>query len=667
MNIKTVSQPQYGVSLLYSYLPFFLLGALFFSVCYLRFSPWISSVFYGDDLWFLVEFYKGSCGTRAADIMTVACYEKFRPVPSALILSLFNLFGSKVDHYFHFNITLIVSGGLLSFAIVRRLSQAHIVLPIFVGLAVISSRFAVYSATQIIGPVESLTFLLCLTMVYAIVRASESTIATEPWSWVGIGFGFLAVFSHERYIVISVWLCLAFVMLPTIRILPKRSVIRLCFASLMIPISYIGYKVLVLGSAFLVGTGGHHLGFDINLVVELLAQATFSIFGFNYGPPHLVGINTTSLSFFPGWLLAIALIFLWVILLAVGVLNQLQGTVSTMEKFNRFVWPLLILMLGGALILPAVMTIRLDQRWLYLSFVLIVLILPLTFGIRSELQAKFSSVLFLLLSMISMSLDTVIMKYYGNLYFSYSSDFATKVKQEIVDNKLVGKSPLVFFTNPVHCSWSLFNGEFFKVYEGKSRHIRCLTSVDDVYKTSFSNDTRFIKVDRDKLTDVTDILKRSTSIQPSEVPFNFFANFSIGKIDYTDKVSTPNGQGVFQLPVIGEVGARNSIVVVSGFSYKFDGIEIQDDVHLSFDVSMVYPSQDSARAIVSIARAGASAEVIYQDDLTPPEDGLKFQRVSIDLSNYAGEVVSIVFAARTPGPNSAGHWIAYASAALVKD
>ena len=151
------------------------------------------------------------------------------------------------------------------------------------------------------------------------------------------------------------------------------------------------------------------------------------------------------------------------------------------------------------------------------------------------------------------------------------------------------------------------------------------------------------------------------------MPFNFFANFSIGKIDYTDKVSTPNGQGVFQLPVIGEVGARNSIVVVSGFSYKFDGIEVQDDVHLPFDVSMVYSSQDSARAIVSIARAGASAEVIYQDDLTPPEDGLKFQRVSIDLSNYAGEVVSIVFAVRTPGPNSAGHWIAYASADLVKD
>jgi len=629
-----------------------------------RFSPWMSHVFYGDDLSYLLSFYDGSCGTKASEILFSACSEKFRPLASGFILLMFNLFNANVAAYLAVNVVLLGLSATLVYAISHRLGAGW-KLSLAISLTVVISRFAAYIATQMIGPVEGLALPLFLGMIYSIIRAGECRESAWKWCWIGILLAFLTILTHERYIVVSVWLFLAFLLLPNIRNRSRMQLSVLLFACVSLPVIYIGYKLLVLDVSFLIGTGGTHIKFDLTQILQHLLQAVTSIFGFNHGPAYLVGADLTSLPRFPAWFLAISFSLSWLVLVVMGVRNSFMSEHKASVQ-HPLIWPLLLLMLGGALLVPAVLTIRLEQRWIYASFILLMFLFPL--ALHRQRMPFYGSLLLAVMCFASATLDGVIMKHFNQLYFAYAAHFAELVKRDIIDSGADKSSSIVFFTGADNCHWTLQKGGFFRIYGGEKRQVRCFNSVDESLSAAIPLRSKFYRAGPQHLIDITDNWYVQKHRSNSKVIYDFLASFLKGQINSELHVSSPNGMGVFPLQLEGALGKRKTLVVVSGFSYRFDGINVDRDMDLSFEVSMVYPSVEAARVNVTIAEQGGRSVHVFSRDLFPPHLGAKlhFIPVSISLSDFIGKRISVSFAAATPGHHPNGHWIAFANPVIVE-
>ena len=632
-----------------------------------RFAPWMSQVFYGDDLWYWLAFQEGQCGTRASQILVSSCSEKFRPVASSFVLLMFNIFNTNSNAFLAVNLLLIGLSATLAYLIARRLSRDNWIVALLIALAVATCRFGAYSATQIIGPVESLALLLLLGSIYCVVVASQVERKALRWCWLAIWLAFLTILTHERYIVLAGWLLLVFLVLPSVRKVPRAQWLGLLVACASLPIIYISYKKAILGAPFLVGTDGTHLQFDPVQEVKHLTYAVFSIFGFNIGPEYLVGVMITSLPWFPAWVLASSLVLAWLASVSMGIRNGVAASLS--GSLHPLVWPALLLILGALLLVPAVVTVRLEQRWVFASFVLIVLLVPASLvALQRSRQFGPISLLVGVVCVSSMALDTVIMKHFGNLYFVSSARFAEAVKAAIVDAHVDRSGGIVLVAAPEQCSWTLASGGFFRVYEGKAREIQCVNSFAEAVRIDLPGNPRIFAMSSGVLSDVTEAWRSEREqVAANEAHVALLEMFPYGQINSEISVSSPNGRGVFQMQLPGRYRDRHALVVVSGFSYRFDQVAVADNASLTFGLSMVYPSSESARAIVKIVGEGGQKSVLYVRDLIPPglEQKLEFAEVSIPLSEYAGSRISLTFSAESPGRNSNGHWIGYAEPRIV--
>jgi hypothetical protein len=153
--------------------------------------------------------------------------------------------------------------------------------------------------------------------------------------------------------------------------------------------------------------------------------------------------------------------------------------------------------------------------------------------------------------------------------------------------------------------------------------------------------------------------------------FDFLNAFSEGHINNTVKVVSPSGQGVMVIPWDTMLGRRNTLTVMSGFSYRYDAVPIGRNAQLRFAMSMIYPSRESARAIVRInEERGGASRVLYSRDLTPPRAGekLRFEFISVPLADFAGKNISVTFSVETPpGKDSSGHWVGFVAPRIVFD
>ena len=269
-----------------------------------RFIPYTSSTFYGDDLYFYLSMIDGDYGARISDLFFLTYQERFRPIGFGYAELLFNLFGPTPIPHLAANLFLPGLSAVFVFVIVRRVSAGNWPLAFAMALAVASFRFATVSITQVIAA-EALSLFFFMALVYSALRANECPRFSLSWGWLSILLGFLAVHTHERYIVVFVWLLAFFLLSPSARRLPRGNWFGLIAASLCAPMVNVFYKLYVLHTPFFVGTGGTHIKLDIMRVLWHLGQSGFSIFGFNVGPEYLTGVQITSLPWSFAWFFAL--------------------------------------------------------------------------------------------------------------------------------------------------------------------------------------------------------------------------------------------------------------------------------------------------------------------------------------------------------------------------
>ena len=645
-------------------LPIFIVATL---AAIWRFLPWASSTLFGDDLFLYLSFVDGNCATRMPAIFTATCVDRFRPIASGFILALMHVFGAQKSLFIDVNLVLQGAIVTLVFLIAFHLSRRSWLAALAIAGAVALSRYAVWNLVQVIGPVESLPLLLTLGAVYSVIRAEETLEHTWRWGVLALLCTLIAIFAHERFTVVPVWLGLAFLSSNQVRQLPTRRIAVLLGGCMAAPLFYIAYKTFALDSDFLIGTAHTHLKLDFPLIIQHAYEGVSSIFGFNHGPSFLLGENVT-----PGWntpfVLASAFLLLFLSTTLYALRSVLAPASSLRAKLEAVRWPALLLILAAFLLTPALLTIRLEIRWLYASFIMVLLVCAWAVSAVSRNTRRRVAVAVVLLCVTSVALDTVIMRSFGDLFFVYSGRFADLVKRDIVDKHPDQSGGVALLAEQGECRFTLLSGTFFRAYGHGRRKVYCFDSVDAAAQAKLPGDTRLYMEKSKQLIDVTNALSRMVAQSAEEsAGFSFIKAFASGHISDASRVDTPTGKGALVMPWQTDIGARSSLTVISGFSYRYDEVPVPAAAQLRFEVGQVYPSLQSARAIVRIRRDQGDPVVVYSRDLDPPKahEDIPFQTVSIALTDYAGQNVSFSFGVESPGGDATGHWVAFIDPRIV--
>jgi len=634
-----------------------------------RFLPWIPHAFFGDDLYNYLAYKDGFFPEGVAQALTTAFAEKYRPVFVWALSFLFGTFGDRVLPYMAVNMLLHALNATLVFAIARRLGNGQWLVPLVIAVAVATSRFALYQVTQITGLLEGVALMLFLCMTYCVVRASEAGIASAGrWLWLAVAAAFLVIHTHERYVVVAVWLGCALVLLPSLRALPRARWLALLFGCGALILFNLLFKTQVLRMPFFVGTGDTHLEFDLLRVVEHLRQAALSIFGFNEGPGYLVGARTAWEKVSPAWVLAAAFSLIWLLAFASAVRATVhdKGAVGTAPPRPAATWPLLLLGLAGMLLVPPLVTIRIEQRWLFEPFILVLLVFAWACGTRRHPASPPTWILALGIGLTSLASDSLIARSFGEIFFVSGGQFAKVAKRDIADKDPGRSTPVALIANADNCNWTLLKGGFFRLYGGTRRTVVCFDSMDEIQKFEFESGTRIYGVASSplRLMDVTDEATGMLTPIGSVVTTDFLALFPQGRINDATKVDSPSGRGAMMLAPESMLGRQETLTLISGFSYRYDDVSVKPGAVLRFGITMLHPTAESARATVRVDEPGAPPHILYSEELVPPRAGekLRFKQVAIPLEALAAKNVSFTFGLETaPGKDQTGHWAAFSA------
>ena len=306
-------------------------------------------------------------------------------------------------------INIIMAAGISAFiyAFARKLSRSRWI-GFFAALLYLSSRFSYYQVSQLLGPLEGWALLFALIICYMLYKYIEDTNSNVLYYIGALVTYFLVCFTHERYMVL---LPMFFYVL----VVKRSKDIRLW----VLPVVVFGVvqfiRLSMIGSVLPAGTGGTYVAETITAagVVKSIITEIAYVFGINSPDEYLSAIswaNTAS---------HIKLLIIIEDILIIGLI--LIGTVSlikskSIEKIARAV--LFIGFIIGCIVASAV-TIRVEMRWIYTPYVLLLLLAAYMYGIISKkngLILKISFAFLVLYAILGLATDLYYRNYQDNIY-----------------------------------------------------------------------------------------------------------------------------------------------------------------------------------------------------------------------------------------------------------
>ncbi len=358
---------------------------------------------YGDDL-YLWSFY--GCEDFWSFTFPKVTKGNFRPFYWALSYLEFRLIGPHVHWYARFNVLLNVAIAWVIYFFSRRLSRLTRMpqgmrigqaVGLLTGMLYLQSHFAAYQIAQVLGLLESLALLLALLTLWGLFDYMEGR-GTRAYLRACLCF-FLVIFTHERYIALAPLFYLAVLTQYCTerrlcrRFAPSRTS---CAASdeipamnrlgrifeLLLPLLiltvFFGTRVVVAGEAIPVGTAGTKVQDTFSLAQALgfaFSQVAY-IFGVNAGHAIFCGVSFADSA---RWVQA--LIFLsWLCLLLMLVLYVRmawkRGRITPRLIGENLLFICFIALCIGS----SSITIRLETRWVYVSYTAALLYLSYMLG-----------------------------------------------------------------------------------------------------------------------------------------------------------------------------------------------------------------------------------------------------------------------------------------------
>ena len=477
------------------------------------FAPFPGRTLMGDDLELLIEARTGGYASDVVRSFSQVGFGKFRPVVTFILAILTDAFGTDFTAYRMVNLGVQTLNVFLVGLLAWRLSRRSWPVTLGAAVAVTVSRFNMYFALQVYGVMEGLALTFILTMLLAVVSAYASQ-NRRMLSAASLCF-FLALFTHERYIVLAPFLVAATLLIPG-TFTKRRDRLVLAAVPLAVAAFNIGVKTWLLKINYFTGAAGQDVAFAPGQTMTFMLRGLLNLVGFNTGPDYLSGKNMHSLG-------ALGVVLGMLFLAPVSVLLIATVWRDTPDILRRVVvWRKYLL--AGLLIVPllisASISFRQEYRWLYSPFVVLVLGISWMLG-RMPRGQLLRGLTIAAVFLAAIGVDGYYRTHAENMYIFGQLKTADSLRKEIVERHSAQlDSATVFLVT--HDSATLTDpkvrgGAFFDYYApGRKRDIRFVPSLEEAVAATGVRPTLLAFDYRgDSVVDVTGDLLRLEGTPPS--------------------------------------------------------------------------------------------------------------------------------------------------------
>ena len=468
-------------------------------IIFLYFYRWKTNTIYGDDLFAYRDHFRVIEFSEKLKLFISS--QKFRPISWLAYETVITFFKAHLFRYYVFNVLIQSLNTIILIGVFNTIFRRAIYATVF-GLLFGLSRFGLYNITQLFcgGVLEGLAMTFFLLTLYFIINSIQyhTPNKNRVYSFLlwAILFANLAMYTHERYIVLSPFIGMIILFFPYKNVLNTQQKILGLGLSLLSVVLNVAVKKICFGMPFFVGTGGTNIKFSFKSALGYYFDGILSIIQINSGPEYLVGIPHTSLNF----LFQIILVLIVVIelfILGFCIKSYLKDIKQNIEgAVGKFISFLYVFALLNICLVPAIVTIRLEQRWLQASFGAFLLLMAMAFSKLSVFENKrllgvFSA--FIILFLVS---DYNYLSNGANNFYLKDAEKTAWFFKNAIDNGVIRENSdtiVVFEKNKYvnaegALNWSVGDGYIFKFYQNKAKKVLFIDSVGLV------NDTAQIKL-----------------------------------------------------------------------------------------------------------------------------------------------------------------------------
>ncbi len=341
---------------------------LVFLVLIAAFGYWVNRGIVIKGL-YMDDLYMWSCygeQSLAEFVFPIGTSTRFRPVYWFATYLQMMIVGNHITRFVGFNIIVNIITAYLLYYIARRLSASRLS-ALAVGLCYLASRFAYYQIGQALGLMETMALFLAIAMLWQLYNYMRS--GSRVRYAAALILYFLVVFTHERYLCLFPLIYLALI----VRAVRKRacdragSILRYILPATELAL-IIGIRCYAIGKALPAGTGGTEVSDTFSFVQALgygIDQIKY-IFGINAGPEYLNGIPWEQTPTLIRSIVYVSIVLIGIVALIyiVDILRRRSREVITEAVTDG----LLFIGFIALCIACSSVTIRLEMRWIYVSY-----------------------------------------------------------------------------------------------------------------------------------------------------------------------------------------------------------------------------------------------------------------------------------------------------------
>lgn len=381
------------------------------------------------------------------------------------------LIGNHVEWLVPMNILLNIGVVFTLYRMARSFSRSTYI-GALCGIAYLASRMSSYQIAQGYGLMETMALWMAVGILYLLYGyLNEKGGQEKKKFWAACVLYFGICFVHERYMVL-------FPLFLFVLVCRKARDWRLWLSVTGSFLLVQAIRLMTIGGLSPAGTGGTNVadGFSVGKTIRYAVSQVLYLFGVNAGPEHL---NGQSFNESPLWVwMLVAVADLMLVLIVVAFVAKLIGSGIGKEKKcgNYLCTSLLFLGFIAGCIACSSVTIRVELRWVYVSFAAALLYLSWLYGALTDgmvergrwVQAVPYLGMITLFVVLMLPVELYYRGLYPNLYFWSNQSRYNSLAEETYEkygDGIFGKT--IYIIGDEYEMSDFTARTFFKVYDKK--------------------------------------------------------------------------------------------------------------------------------------------------------------------------------------------------------
>ncbi|MDO4939090.1 MAG: hypothetical protein Q4E54_03915 [Lachnospiraceae bacterium] len=322
---------------------------------------------YMDDL-FLWSCFKDE--SLMEYVLPMGC-SRFRPVYWLASWIELYVIGNRIWLIVPINLIILAVTAAVCYFFISDISESRII-AFFSSFAIITSRFSYYDVSQLLGLLESMSMFFAIIICIELFKYMHDGKSIR--FYIALLFYLLVCFTHERYIVLIPMFFYVLI------VLKDKSILKYVIAAVSF-VFVIAVRLHFIGTLLPAGTGGTEVAetFTIHGFIESAITEFKYLVGFNAGPDYLCGIPWENVDYKIKTLVfaGIALMLIMVICFIIAIIKNKNDGKSVKPAFRDSVFFIGFII---GLVASSSVTIRVEMRWIYSSFVILVFFIGYMYG-----------------------------------------------------------------------------------------------------------------------------------------------------------------------------------------------------------------------------------------------------------------------------------------------